>query len=120
MLNADIAWPLWDEGPVEGAFTLADPDVAPEAAVVISVDRPVLLGYAPAQPSGRAMLILGGGGYTQLMGGREGVQVAQWLASLGFHAFVLIHRFPNAEHGAAAPLDDAMEAMRVIRASGHT
>lgn len=119
MLNADTAWPLWDDAPIEGAFTLADPAAAPEAAIVTSVARPILLGYAPAQPSSRAMLILGGGGYTQLMAGREGVQVARWLTELGCHAFVLIHRFPNAEHGVAAPLDDAMEAMRRIRASGH-
>jgi acetyl esterase/lipase len=119
MLNADTAWPLWDDAPIEGAFTLADPIAAAEAAVVTAVDRPVLLGYAPARPNGRAMLILGGGGYTQLMAGREGVQIAQWLTGLGYRAFVLIHRFPNAGHGMAAPLDDAMEAMRKIRDSGH-
>jgi acetyl esterase/lipase len=65
------------------------------------------------------MLVLGGGGYTALMAGREGVAVARWLTGLGYHAFVLIHRFPNADHGPAAPLDDAMEAMRMIRARGH-
>ncbi|MDV3456267.1 alpha/beta hydrolase [Sphingomonas sp. HF-S4] len=118
MLNADTAGPLWDDAPTDGAFTLADPDAAPEGAVVTSVARPILLGYAPAKPNARAMLILGGGGYTQLMAGREGIQVARWLTSLGYHAFVLIHRFPNGEHGVAAPLDDAMEAMRAIRASG--
>jgi acetyl esterase/lipase len=119
MLKADSAWPLWHEAPIEGAFTLADPAAAPEAAMVTAVARPWLLGFAPARPNGRAMLVLGGGGYTQLMAGREGVAVAHWLAGLGFHAFVLIHRFPNAEHGVAAPLEDAMEAMRMIRASGH-
>lgn len=119
MLNADTAWPLWDGARIEGAFTLADPIAAPEAAVVAAVDRPVLLGYVPAHPNGRAMLILGGGGYTQLMAGREGVAIAHWLAALGYHAFVLIHRFPNAGHGMSAPLDDAMEAMRLIRANGY-
>lgn len=119
MLAADTAWPLWGDASIEGAFTLADPTAAPEAAVVTAVDRPALLGYAPAHSNGRAMLILGGGGYTQLMAGREGVQVAQWLTGLGYHAFVLIYRFPNAGHGMAAPLDDAMEAMRSIRASRH-
>jgi acetyl esterase/lipase len=64
------------------------------------------------------MLVLGGGGYTMLMAGREGVQVARWLAGLGYHAFVLIHRFPNAAHGVSASLDDAMAAMRAIRGSG--
>lgn len=119
MLSADTVWPLWDNAPIDGAFTLADPAAAPETAIVTAVARPILLGYAPAQPNGRAMLVLGGGGYTQLMAGREGVAVAHWLAGLGYHAFVLVHRFPNAEHGVAASLDDAREAMRMIRASDH-
>ncbi|UZK67235.1 alpha/beta hydrolase [Sphingomonas sp. M1-B02] len=118
MLNADTAWPLWEDAPLDGAFTLQDPEAASDAAIVTAVDRPWLFGFAPARPSGRAMLVLGGGGYTQLMAGREGVAVARWLTGLGYHAYVLIHRFPTAAHGIAAPLDDAREAMRMIRAGG--
>ena len=116
MLGADSAWPLWGDTP---AVTFEDPSAASEVAVVTDVDRPVVLGFHAAKPNGRAMLVLGGGGYTALMAGREGVQVANWLTGLGYHAFVLIHRFPNAVHGIAAPLDDAREAMRLIRVSGH-
>jgi len=116
MLAADLVWPL--HGAASGAFTLEDDAAAPEAAVVSAVERPVLLGYAPEHPNGRAMLVLGGGGYTALMAGREGVQVARWLNGLGYHAFVLIHRFPHAGTGPAAPLDDAMAAMAMIRRSG--
>lgn len=115
MLGADDAWPLWADEP---AVTFEDASVAAEVAVVTAVDQPVLLGFRAARPNGRAMLVLGGGGYTALMAGREGVQVAAWLTALGYHAFVLIHRFPNAANGTAAPLDDAREAMRRIRASG--
>ncbi|PTW46499.1 acetyl esterase/lipase [Sphingomonas faeni] len=115
MLGADDVWPLWADEP---AVTFEDPSVAAEVAVVAAVDQPVLLGFRAAKPNGRAMLVLGGGGYTQLMAGREGVQVAAWLTGLGYHTFVLIHRFPNAAHGIAAPLDDAREAMRLIRGSG--
>ncbi|MDO6412863.1 alpha/beta hydrolase [Sphingomonas sp. BIUV-7] len=77
-----------------------------------------MIEFSAERPNGRAMLVLGGGGYTALMAGREGVQVALWLNGLGYQAFVLIHRFPNAENGEAAPLDDAIAAMRAIRASG--
>ncbi|HEX8301486.1 alpha/beta hydrolase [Sphingomonas sp.] len=118
ILSANASWPLWCDRSIEGAFALADTDAAPEAVIVTSVTRPWLLGYAPEHSNGRAMLVLGGGGYTQLMAGREGVAVARWLAGLGYHAFVLIHRFPDAQSGIAAPLDDAMEAMRMIRAKG--
>ncbi len=115
MLGADDVWSLWADEP---AVTFEDPSVAAEVAVVTAVDQPVLLGFRGAKPNGRAMLVFGGGGYTQLMAGREGVQVAAWLTGLGYHAFVLIHRFPNAANGIAAPLDDAREAMRLIRGSG--
>ena len=118
MLGADAAWPIWGGGALAGAFTLQDPAATPDQAVVQAVAQPVLLGFAPVQPNGRAMLVLGGGGYTALMAGREGVQFARWLTGLGYHAFVLIHRFPDAEHGPAAPLDDARQAMRMIRAEG--
>ncbi|WP_241557331.1 alpha/beta hydrolase [Croceibacterium ferulae] len=118
VLGADTAWPVWRGASVFGAFTLQDDAAAPEQAVVQAVVEPVLLGFAPTQPNGRAMLVLGGGGYTALMAGREGVQVARWLTGLGYHAYVLIHRFPNSEHGPAAPLDDARQAMRLIRAGG--
>ena len=115
MLDADFAWPLWNGTP---DITFENPSATPEAAVVSAVAQPVLLGFVPREPNSRAMLVLGGGGYTALMAGREGVQVARWLTSLGYHAFVLLHRFPDATNGSAAPLDDAREAMRAIRASG--
>jgi acetyl esterase/lipase len=57
-------------------------------------------------------------GYVELMVGREGVQVAKWLAGLGFHAFVLIHRFPNKDTGSQAPVDDARQALRMIQEKG--
>lgn len=115
MLGADGAWPLWDAA---AAVTFEDPAAPPDAAVVTAVAQPVLLGFHPAQPNGRAMLVLGGGGYVALMAGREGVQVARWLTALGYHAYVLLHRFPDAASGVAAPLDDAREALRRIAAQG--
>ncbi|KAK7755178.1 hypothetical protein SLS62_002993 [Diatrype stigma] len=141
-----ITWPLWATDDVsqslEGAFELDQPDGTLDTAVVRAVSRPWLFGYKPASSSStssapntttttksasasaRAVLILAGGGYTQLMVGREGVAVARWLTSLGFAAFVLVHRFPrsddNAETGGGggggprAPLDDARQALRRI------
>lgn len=115
-LGEDLALPLYDGGSPEGAIQL-DPTLnLPDNAVVRAVQRPWLFGYNPTVPSnGRAVLIFGGGGYIELMAGREGVQVARWLAGLGFHAFVLVHRFPTAETGVQAPLDDARQALRLIK-----
>jgi len=118
LFAADLAWPLWDKDPLEGAFELKQSPSTINNAVVCSVARPWVFGYAPVQSNGRAILIMAGGGYIELMVGREGVAVAQWLASLGFHAFVLVHRFPSAETGAQAPIDDARRALRMIEESG--
>ncbi|KAM0324676.1 hypothetical protein ACHAQA_008069 [Verticillium albo-atrum] len=115
---ADTAWPLWDSEPLEGAFEIDLPGGSVDQGVVASVSRPWLFGYKPTTSNGRAILVLGGGGYVQLMAGKEGVVVARWLASLGFEAFVLIHRFPTAETGPQAPVDDARQALRLIKDKG--
>ena len=118
-LNADWAWPLYRDGPIEGAFEL---DLANgiDEAVATSVTRPWLFAWKPttSTPNGRNILILGGGGYVELMVGREGVQVARWLAGLGFYVFVLIHRFPNKETGSQAPVDDARRALEMFDEKG--
>jgi acetyl esterase/lipase len=116
-LEADVAWPLWDSEPITGAFEIST-EGGPERAIVRSVQRPWLFGYSPTTPNGRAILILSGGGYTQLMVGKEGIVVARWLASLGYEAFVLVHRFPNALSSPQAPLDDARRALNVIEEKG--
>jgi acetyl esterase/lipase len=119
LFGSDAAWPLWRGSDLHDSFSLENIAASPGAAVVTSVAHPWLFEFRPRRPNGRAMLVLAGGGYTALMVGREGVAVAGWLTALGYQTYVLIHRFPSAEHGTAAPLDDAMEAMRMIRASGH-
>lgn len=119
LFGSDAARPLWRGSDLHDSFALQDIVASPETAVVTSVAHPWLFEFKPERPNGRAMLVLGGGGYTALMVGREGVAVANWLTTLGYQTYVLIHRFPNTEHRIAAPLDDAMEAMRMIRAGGH-
>ncbi|HEY3338675.1 MAG TPA: alpha/beta hydrolase [Propionicimonas sp.] len=121
-LGESHSWPLWPVA--DGArqptdrtdFTFDDPSAPVHDRVIVEVSRPRVLAYAPKVPNGNAVLVLAGGGYTQLVVGKEGVEVAEWLCSLGFHAFVLVHRFPTARSGSQAPVDDAIEAIRQIRA----
>ncbi|KAK7432981.1 hypothetical protein QQZ08_000452 [Neonectria magnoliae] len=119
MFGSDQHWPLWEEGSLEGAFEHATLGNNPDNIVVTKVERPYLFGYRPTKPNGRGVLILGGGGYVELMVGREGISVAKWLTSLGFYAFVLVHRFPTAETGVSAPLDDARRAFKLMAESSH-
>jgi acetyl esterase/lipase len=108
---------VWDdEAGADLGFTLTDPAAGRLDLEIAAVARPQVLAFVPAVPNGGAMLVMAGGGYTQLVVGKEGVEVALWLNGLGYHAFVLIHRFPDAAGGPQAPVDDAVEAMRLIRA----
>ena len=116
LFEADFVWPLW--GAADFAGTVADPSAGAADLVLSDVAAPCLFGYRPAAPNGHAVMVMAGGGYTQLVIGKEGVEVARWLASRGFTALVLAHRFPNAATSPQAPVDDAIEAMRMIRARG--
>ena len=122
MLTENLSWPLrpiHDGKPLPSdhvEFVFEDMAAPVHDRVVSDVFHPRVFAYPPRAPNGRAVLVLAGGGYTKLVVGKEGVEVAEWLASLGFHAFVLVHRFPCERFGSMAPVDDAAEAMRQIRA----
>src|SRR5690349_9467275 len=121
MLNEASSWPLrsvHDGKPLPSdhvEFVFEEPAAPVHDLVVSDVFHPRVFAYAPESPNGRAVLVLAGGGYTKLVVGKEGVEVAEWLASMGYHAFVLVHRFPCQRFGSQAPVDDAAEAMRQIR-----
>lgn len=59
---------------------------------VRNVQRAVLLPVKPAQPNGRAVLVVPGGGYTMVSITAEGQAVAERLASKGYTAYILKYR----------------------------
>ena len=63
-----------------------------------------------------AILVLPGGGYAKTAD-HEAEPVAEWLASLGIHAFVLRYRVAPEQH--PAPLEDAKRALLWIREGNH-
>ena len=123
-LGESSSWLLWPQQSGVDAdvpdFVFQGPPNNPPPDIA-DVYRPRVFSFAPAHPNGRAALVLAGGGYTKLVISYEGVDVARWLNSLGYHAFLLVHRFPgarwaaNGSTGSQAPVDDAIEAMRQIR-----
>ena len=82
------------------------------------ISEPALTAFHAAAPNGAAMLVIPGGGYTQLVVDKEGFEVARWLNGLGIDAFVLLHRLPGEGHadGAHVPMLDAQRALRSLRA----
>jgi acetyl esterase/lipase len=110
----DQSWRLWPDSSARDDLVFEVPAPAHDA-VISDVFRARMFHFEAENPTGRAALVLAGGGYTRLVIGKEGVEVARWLNSLGIHAFVLAHRFPG-RSGSQAPVDDAIEAMRQIRA----
>lgn len=79
--------------------------------------KPWLEVFRPATPNGSAVLVIPGGGYEWIGVDKEGHEIARWLASHGFTAFVLFYRLPG-DGWAAGPdvaLSDAQRAMRLIR-----
>jgi len=68
--------------------------------------------------NGTAVIICPGGAYWGLAIAHEGVQVAEWLNSLGITAFVLKYRLPDEsimKDKSIGPMQDGQEAIRTVR-----
>lgn len=82
---------------------------------VYRVQHPSLLAFpsAAGESPRPAVVICPGGGYNCLSIDKEGYQVASWLNSLGFQAYILKYRLK--EFGYPAPLQDVTRAIRHLR-----
>ena len=92
------------------------PNGAPGALGTQEQDRPTLTVFLPHQskPGRVGVIVCPGGGYVHLADNHEGRQVANWLNSLGFAAFVLKYRLgPRYRH--PVELGDAQRAIRLVR-----
>ncbi len=109
---------LWPGGVPGEAAPKADPVVTDDnsngVVRLTDVTRPVLEVFVPLKEdaNGAAVVICPGGGYRLLAMNLEGYEVAKWLNTLGYTAFVLHYRVPDKRMGA---LQDAQRALRVVR-----
>lgn len=98
---------------------------------ITNVVTPTLTVYLPHKDRARgtAIVICPGGGYQHLAIDKEGYDVARWLQSIGIAGVVLKYRLPGsanmskalgdvhqAAEAAQVAIEDAEEAMRVVRA----
>ena len=94
------------------------PDGAPGALGTADADKPSITPYLvpEGRGTGTAIVVCPGGGYAHLALDHEGVQIAQWLNSIGVAAFVLQYRLgPRYHH--PIELGDAQRAIRTVRAN---
>lgn len=94
---------------VDGKVTRCEKVVTPDLTV-----------YLPASErnTGAAVLICPGGGYGMLAFDHEGNEIAGWLNEHGIAGIILKYRLPSDQimvDKSTGPLQDAQEAMRVIR-----
>lgn len=119
--------PLWEKGaPGSEAFANKPEVLTParpgDSRRVSSIHNPSLLVYLPPKEkaTGAAMIVAPGGGHQFLSIDTEGINVAEWLNTIGVAAFVLKYRLAR-ETGSpyqveVHPFADAQRAIRMIRA----
>jgi acetyl esterase/lipase len=86
-----------------------------------NIHNPTLSVFAPApgKSNGTAVIIAAGGGHRELVFNPEGVEPAQYLASLGITAFALKYRLfrePGSPYTIENTAEDIRRAMRTVRA----
>lgn len=78
------------------------------------ITDPMMVVYKPTEKknNGSSIIICPGGGYSILAIDKEGYEVAEWLANLGYTAYVLQYRVPQKRAGA---FQDIQRAIRLVK-----
>jgi acetyl esterase/lipase len=114
--------PLWPENEIPNYIDTGEVEVADTTDIIRirHVQTPDIRVLLPSQrnATGKAVLVIPGGGYRALAYDSGGTEIAQWLNSKGIAAVVLKYRLPftgNNIVGHLSPMLDAQRAMRLIR-----
>jgi acetyl esterase/lipase len=115
---------LWPDG-IPGSIkneSYKETPVEPKdiGTIYSKVSEPTLTVFLPPaeKATGTAVLICPGGGYGIVAFNHEGIAIAKWLNENGIAGIILKYRLPSdliMEDKSIGPLQDAQEAMRVIR-----
>jgi acetyl esterase/lipase len=120
--------PLWangapgSEGMTSKQEVLTPPVKQGDSTHVSNIHNPSLMVYLPPKEkaTGAAMIVAPGGGHRFLSIDTEGVNVAEWLNSVGIAAFVLKYRLARETDSPykveVHPYADAQRAIRMVRA----
>lgn len=89
-------------------------NISGDVTRLTDVTDPALVVFEPKASNdlGVGIIVCPGGGYSILAVDKEGYEIAEWLNTLGYTAFVLQYRVPKNELGA---LNDVQRAIRMVR-----
>jgi len=115
---------LYGTDPVPNSKSAPNEEANGRMGSLIKVSRPTLEVFLPAKAkaNGASIIIFPGGGYVGLTWIQEGPAVAQFFQDHGVAAFVVKYRLPSdatMEDKSIGPLEDAQEAMIVVRKRAH-
>ncbi len=119
-LRADpVVIPLWRDGAPGSEARKNEPEQAKDYWVK-NIHNPSLTVFAPpaGKANGTALVIAPGGGHRELVFKAEGVEPAEYFASLGVTCFVLKYRLMREDGSTYRPQDvaaDIKRAMRTVR-----
>ena len=118
----DIVLPLWPESEIPNFIDTGEAEIFDTTDIVRirHVQTPDISIYLPSgrNATGKAAVIIPGGGYRVLAYDAGGSDIAKWLNSKGIAAIVLKYRLPHTGNnivGHKSPLMDAKRAMRLVR-----
>jgi acetyl esterase/lipase len=112
--------PLWEKGAPGFESRRAEPEQHQDWWFK-NINNPSLTVFVPpaGKANGTAVIIAAGGGHRELVFNPEGVEPAQYLASLGITAFALKYRLfgePGSKYTLDNTAEDIRRAMRTVRA----
>jgi len=123
-LRAQPFLPLWPTRamPNSRGMTLTHEEARQR---ITQVKTPGMYVFLPAQEdaNGAGVLVLPSGGYQKLTYNLGGFQLAKWLNTHGYAAFVLLYRLPTSPdlvNPKLGPIQDAQRAMKLIRSQAET
>jgi acetyl esterase/lipase len=119
-VQAQQVVPLWDNGAPGFESRRHEPEQHQDWWYK-NIHNPSLTVFLPAdgKANGTAVIIAPGGGHRELVFDPEGVEPAQYLASLGVTAFALKYRLfrePGSPYKITHPAEDIRRAVRMVRA----
>jgi len=115
IIKNSIEIQLWHGEPPDGPGP-KEPEKVSSTGAYSNISRPRLIVHIPEHSIGSAMLVISGGGYSQIEMAKESTPAATWLQSIGVTSFELIYRLPAEGWSSRnVPFEDGQRAMRLIR-----